>query len=218
MEPEVYSEILPEEFFQTDAQIVSAASAAYTPLYGYWGMHTLSDLPTDQSTVPIRSNNGWDDGGVWPRLMEHDFNANENVDGPWNLASSGISACNRLIEIFSNNENVGADAPIISELRTLRAFYYYILLSNFQNIPIETRFAEADPAPAQVSPQESFSFIETELLESIDNLTEDKASSYAKVNRWVGYTILAQLYLNSERITGTPKWQQAADAANVVIN
>ncbi len=216
VEAEVYSEITPDEFFKNDLQIASAASAAYTQLYGYWGLHDLSELPSDQSTVPVRSNNGWDDGGLWPRLVEHDFNENDFVGGPWNMASGGISACNRLIEIFT--ESVGADAPVIYELRTLRSFYFYVLLSYFGNIPIETSFAEADPAPSQVPPQEAFDFIESELLASLDNLSEEKSSTYAKVNKWVGYSLLAQLYLNSERITGTPKWQEAADAANVVIN
>jgi hypothetical protein len=216
VEPEIFSEITPENFFQTEPQIASAASAAYTPLYGYWGLHDLSELTTDQSTVPVRSNNGWDDGGLWPRLVEHSFNENEFVGGPWSMASGGVSACNRLIEIFS--ANLGEDVPVVYELRTLRSLYFYVLLSYFGNIPIESRFATADPAPSQVAPQEAFNFIEAELLASIDQLTEDKSSTYAKINKWVGYTILTQLYLNSERITGVPQWQKAADAANVVIN
>jgi len=216
LEPEIFSEITPDNFFQNQAQVASAASAAYTPLYGYWGLHDLSELTTDQSTVPVRSNNGWDDGGLWPRLVRHDFNERDFVGGPWNMASGGISSCNRLIEIFSNT--LGETAPVIYELRTLRAFYTYVLLSYFGNIPIQTSFSNADPAPKQVSPQEAFNFIEGELLASLDNLTEDKSSTYAKINKWVGYTILTQLYLNSERITGVANWRKAADAANVVIN
>jgi len=216
VETEIYSEILPEDFFKTEAQIQSAASAAYTPLYGYWAHHVLSDLTTDQSTVPIRSNNGWDDGGTWPRLMEHDFQPNRfYFNDEWNRFSSGISNCNRLIGIFK--ERIGEEAPVISELRTLRAFYFYHLLSSFGNIPIETGFADANPAPVQVSPTEAFDFIEEELLASIDNLTEDKNNTYAKINKWVGYTILTQLYLNAERITGEEHWQDASEAANVVI-
>lgn len=215
-EAEVFSEIVPSEFFQNEAQVISAAAAAYTPLYGYWGTHELSDLASDIATVPIRSNNGWDDGGLWPRLIQHEFTPTEQVNEIWNTFSNGVSACNRLIEIFV--ETQGEDSPIVYELRALRAFYFYGLLSHFKNIPLETRFREADPIPAQVSPQEAFDFIESELLSSIDELTGDKNNTYAKVNRWVGYTILANLYLNSERITGTPRWESAAEAASVVID
>lgn len=216
VEPEIYSELTPDEFFEDEFQIASAASAAYTPLYGYWNLHILSDLTTDQSTIPVRSNNGWDDGGIWQRVMDHSFNSNEQVSVPWDLASSGVSACNRLIEIFS--KNIGEDAQVVYELRTLRAFYFYTLLSYFGNIPIQTSFSEADAAPSQVSPQEAFAFIESELLASVDHLNENKSETYAKVNKWVGYTILTQLYLNAERIMGEPHWQEAADAADVVIS
>ena len=92
-------------------------------------------------------------------------------------------------------------------------------MSAYGNIPIESRFSDADPNPSQVSPQVAFDFIEKELLESVDLLSEDKSSlTYGKVNKWAGYSILTDLYLNSERITGVAKWSEAANAANVVIN
>jgi len=217
LEAEIYSEITPDNFYQNELQLAAAASAAYTPLYGYWGNHELSDLPSDQSTVPVRSNGGWNDGGLWPRLMRHEFNARDFVGGRWNTFFEGVGNCNRLIEIFT--PQVGADAPIIFELKTLRAFYYYQLLSFFGNIPIETEFAGADPSPEQSSAPEVFEFIEQELLQSIDNLKEEKnISTYGKINKWVGYTLLAQLYLNAERFDAGPHYQEAADAAAVVIN
>ena len=219
VEPEIYSEVLPDEFFQSDTQLASAASVAYLPLGGWFETGQITnDLTTDQSTVAVRSNNGWDDGGVWPRLMAHDF-APENIFTvrTWNLANNGISNCNRLIEIFT--EQVGEDSPAVAELRALRAYYFYMLLSNFGNIPIETRFSEAEAAPSQVPPQEAWNLIETELLASIPLISESTGSdTYGKVNKWTAYMILADLYLNSERITGIPKWNEAADAANEVIN
>ncbi len=219
VEPEIYSEVLPDEFFQTPEQLSSASAVAYIPLGNYWGViQNSSELISDVATVAVRSNNGWDDGGVWPRLMSHEFTPDLGFIGDaWYYFNQGVSTSNRLIEVVSNA--AGADSPGVAELRALRAFYFYNLLSIYGNIPIESRFADADPNPSQVSPQEAFSFIEKELLESIDKLTESKGSdAYGKVNKWVGYTILTDLYLNAERITGVAKWQQAADAANVVIN
>ncbi len=217
LEADVFSEITPDNFFQNEQQLAAAASAAYTPLYGFWGNHEVSDLPSDQSTVPVRSNGGWNDGGLWPRLMRHEFNARDFVNGRWSTFFEGVGSCNRLIEIFA--PQVGEDAQIVFELRTLRAFYYYQLLNLFGNVPIETRFAEADPAPEQRSAPEVFDFIESELLASIDQLREENnISTYGKVNKWVGYTLLAQLYLNAERFDAGPHYQEAADAAEVVIN
>lgn len=219
VEPDIYSEVLPEEFFQTPDQLASATSVAYLPLGSYWGMVAEnSEIISDVGSVAVRSNNGWDDGGVWPRLMAHTWTQDLGfIANTWNNMSNGVATTNRLIEVVSNA--VGPDSPGVAELKTLRAFYFYKLLSAYGNIPIEYRFSDADPNPAQVSPQEAFNFIENELLTSIDLLSEDKGSLYyGKVNKWVGYSILTDLYLNSERITGIAKWSDAANAANVVIN
>lgn len=217
LEADVFDEITPETFYNNDVQIAAALSAAYTPLYSYWGYHSLSELTTDQSAVPIRSNGGWNDGGLWPKLVRHEFNERDFVGGDWNRGFNGVGACNRLIEIIA--DNVGPDAPAIDELKALRAFYYYRLLDQFGNIPIVTSFSEADASPQQSSAPEVFAFVEQELLSTIPNLTEDKnISTYAKMNRWVAYTLLAELYINAERFDVEPHYQEAADAANEVIN
>ena len=217
IEAEVFSEISPDSFYQNDVQLAAAAASAYTPLYGYWGSFEEQDITTDQSTCPIRSNGGWNDGGLWPRLMQHNFNERDFVNGEWNRYFGGVASCNRLIEIFT--QNVGVDAPINSELRALRAFYYFKLLDLFGNVPLESRFAEADSAPQQASASEVFNFIETELLESIPNLRDDKnIETYGKVNKWVAYTVLADLYINAERFGAGAHYQEAADAASAVIN
>jgi hypothetical protein len=106
----------------------------------------------------------------------------------------------------------------VAELRALRAFYYYVLLDLFGNVPIETGFATADPSPSQSSPAEVFSFIESEMLAAIPSLSEDKGSTYAKMNKWVAYTVLAKMYLNANNYNSGDQWQKAADAANQVIN
>ena len=174
VEPDIYSEVLPEEFFQTPDQLSSASAVAYLPLGGYWGMVAEnSEIISDIASVAVRSNNGWDDGGVWPRLMSHDWTPDLGFIGnTWANMSNGISTSNRLIEVVSNA--AGPDSPGVAELRALRAFYFYKLLSAYGNIPIESRFSDADPNPSQVSPQVAFDFIEKELLESVDLLSEEK--------------------------------------------
>ena len=209
VEPEIYSEVLPQDFFQTPDQIASAAATAYSPLNGYADMaYHNSAIVSDVSTVPVRSNNGWDDGGVWPSMMSHDWTSTLwPMANTWNSMTQGVSTCNRLIEIFS--QTPGSELGV-AELRSLRAFYFYKLLSAYGNITIESRFSDADSNPKQVTPQQAFDFIETELLASIDILSEDKGTAnYGKVNKWVAYSILADLYLNSKRITGVEKWTEA---------
>ena len=100
----------------------------------------------------------------------------------------------------------------------MRAFYYYTLMDLFGNVPLETAFATADPSPPQSTPQEIFAFIESELLAAIPDLSEDKGATYAKMNKWVAYTLLAKMYLNANNYGAGDHWSEAADAANQVIN
>ena len=217
LDPEVYSEILPEDFFKNEQQLQAFTAAAYTPLQGYWGtMIILGDGVSDVTTVPIRSNGGWDDGGVWPRLMRHEFTPQNNVSGAWNLAFNGVATCNRLIEFL--DAQGGIDPAVIAELRALRAYYLWFGLEHFGNVPVVLKFAEADPNPSQSPPEETFAVIEKELLESIPDLTEAKdISTYAKMNKWVAYMTLAKLYINAERYNVGPHYTEAADAINNVI-
>jgi hypothetical protein len=219
VEPEIYSDVLPQDFFQTPEQLASAAATAYSPLVNYSNMafHN-SEIISDVGTVPVRSNGGWNDGGTWPKLMNpSSWSATQYpLNQTWEFMTQGVSTCNRLIEIFS--QTPGSEVGV-AELRSLRAFYFYKLLSAYGNITIESRFSNADSNPKQVTAQEAFDFIEKELLESIDLLSEEKGTAnYGKVNKWVGYSILADLYLNSKRITDVEKWTEAAAAANVVID
>lgn len=219
LESEVYSNIVSENFYQNDTQIAAAASVAYTPLYNaYWQTHALQGTTTDQTTVPIRVNNGWNNGGQWPRLMKHDFIPNEPfLNIVWNRYFGGVAACNRIIEIFQ--EYLEPDSPQISELRSLRAYYYLKLVDLFGYVPVQTSFSEASSSPEQSTPSETFAFIEKELLESIPNLSEEKnTTTYAKVNKWVAYSILTDLYINAERFNAGSHYTEAAEAANEIIN
>ncbi len=218
LDPQVYSEILPEDFFQNEQQLLAFTAAAYTPLQGYWDANIiLGDGVSDVSTVPIRSNGGWDDGGIWPRLMKHEFTPQNNLDGSWNLAFNGVSTCNRLIEFLEAQGNI--EISVIAELRALRAYYLWFGLDKFGNVPVELRFAEADPNPSQSTPEEAFAIIETELLESIPDLKETKdVSTYAKMNKWVAYMTLAKLYINAERYNAGPHYTEAANAIKNIID
>ena len=216
VEPEIYSEVLPSEFFQTQDQINTALAAAYVPLNDYFDIiEANSEVISDVATQTISPDNGW---GGYGNGLEHEWTSDMfSMNWTWSRMSTGISTCNRLIEIISNTPEPSEQA--IAQLRGLRAFYFYHMLQAYGNIPIETRFSDADPAPKQVTPHVAFDFIENELLECVDKLPISKGiDTYGKVNKYAGYSILTQLYLNSERITGVSKWAEAASAAKVVID
>jgi hypothetical protein len=91
-------------------------------------------------------------------------------------------------------------------------------MDNFGRIPLDTSF-NSDPASIKSNTrQEAFNFIEKELLQNVPLLENKSNANYGRVNRQVGYTLLAQLYMNAQVYTGTPRWADAIKACDSVIN
>ncbi len=216
LDPQVYDQIRPEDFFQTEDQIVAFTSSGYANVAGYRGTMVLEvGVTSDELSNPLRSNDGW---GTNDDQMAHNFKANEGyIAGAWNNAFGGVGTCNRLIEFLQKLNTDQKSA--IAELRALRAFYLWEAFDLFGNIPIELRFEEANPAPSQLPAAEAFKIIEDELLQSIPDLNPGKSqATYAKMNMATANMILAELYINAERLGLAPKWAEAAAAAQAVIN
>src|SRR5690606_29386109 len=99
-----------------------------------------------------------------------------------------------------------ANLPEIqAELKTLRAFYYYLGLDLFGNIPIVADFNTDVSSVTNNSRAEVFQFIEKDLKDNLPYLSENvDAATYGRVNKYFAFSILAKLYLNAGVYTGTP--------------
>lgn len=219
LDEEIYSEVTAENFFQTEDELISALGAAYTSLYGFTGNWTSAqEVSSDEMVVPTRGPD-WGDGGHWVRMHQHRWTSEDDiVNGAWNFLFSGVSACNRLIFQFEELGNPLTD-PFIDELKALRAIYYLWLMDLYGNVPIVTKFADADPNPATNSRSEIFNFVETELKAALPSLSPNvDGTTYGRVNQMVAQMALAKLYLNAEIYTGAPRYQDAITACDAIIN
>ena len=79
-----------------------------------------------------------------------------------------------LIEFFENSTiEMNGKENYIAELKVARAFYYYLLLEAFGNVPIIDRFDVPDGyLPATEPRSKVFEFVESELKNNINNLSE----------------------------------------------
>jgi hypothetical protein len=91
LDTELYSELTPDNFFQTDEQFVAALGTAYTSLYSYAGdPWSAQELSTETSAAPAKFG-PWDDGGIWARLHRHEWEVTLGLfDGSWNMGFGGI--------------------------------------------------------------------------------------------------------------------------------
>ncbi|MBP6978388.1 MAG: RagB/SusD family nutrient uptake outer membrane protein [Lentimicrobiaceae bacterium] len=221
LEETIYSDLTGDLFFEDPDNLIYAFGVAYTNLYelvGHkYGMVGI-DCGTDLLCVPQRGGD-WFDGGEWHRWHRLTWTPSEGyVQRWWNLLYYGVNTCNRLILQFESLEGVDTE-PAIAELRALRALYYYWLLDLFGNVPIQDRFdVPADYKPPTNTRQEVYDFVETELLATVDKLPKETGlATFGRMNYYAAQMVLAKLYSNAEVYTGTPQWNKALDACNVII-
>ncbi len=227
LDEEVFSQLTSDNFPQSEDQFISALGATYSSLAnlgGHNGYNSMQMVAGDDVMIPQRGND-WFDGGVWLRSHRHEYNAQEGwLNNAWGELYGGVNNCNRVIELF---ESLVADGSVeqadaesfISELRVLRAYFYFLLLDAYGNIPIVTAFSGGDANPATSSRSEVFSFVESELNASVPNLTRSKdATTYGRFNYFAGKALQSRLYLNAGVYTGNERLGDAIAAADEVIN
>ena len=209
---------------KTDADISYLVNAAYVPwretLLLWNGVVRGQELCADQDVLPARPN-GWVDGGIYKRWHQHTWTTDDNsVWEPWSRTYNGVTTCNRLLsQIEDGTIGIEGEAKdkLISELKVLRASYYYILVDFYGNVPIVTDYKDVE-LPTQSTRIEVFDFIVQEITDNLDNLSEEpRGYYYGRFNKWAAYTLLAKMYLNAEVWTGTAQWGDCISACNEVI-
>lgn len=124
----------------------------------------------------------------------HNSLANDACIGWYGDLSSGITKCNQVIIELGGDE---ASPVVIAPVRAARAFYHFILMDNFGDIPVLERTPDEDEAIERRPRAEVTSWIESELLDIREDMTtEMNAANYGKPTRWMVEALLAKLYIN----------------------
>ena len=186
---------------------------------GHFGHFSAQTLPSDEAWIATKGGD-WYDGGILIDLHKHNFLANNGILGnTWNQMYGGINAVNDAL--------AGADDDGTSQLRTVRAFFYYRLLDLYGRVKIITQPGQD---AAQSSRADVFTFVEGELLAVAGLARADfqaggtiapsqfgpRNNAY-RANEYAAIGLLAKLYLNAEVYTGTAMYAEAAAAADYVI-
>ena len=183
------------------------------------GYFSVQGVSTDEMAVTQKGGD-WYDGGIWLDMHRHTYTpANGAFNGTWGQLYGGINECNTQLEAAGISTNQTA------QLRALRAYFYYRLLDVFGRVKIVTATGQSAP---QSDRQTVFNFVESELLDVLgitsvtgnmdltgSDLTLD--DNKYRINQFAAMGILSKLYLNAGVYTGTPRWQEAHDAADYVI-
>lgn len=204
----------PDSELASEARAANAYYAMRGPLSRDYN-HAQS-LSSDEVTPHSYGANDYYDNGRYTHMFLHSWTPDDPCIGYWETVAGGITTCNNLIAEFGDAENV---APTIASLRAVRAYYFFVLMDSYGDVPLLDHKL-ADDERIDRSPRADIArFIEKELLEVRDQLSEEvNASTYGMPTRWMADALLAKLYLNWAVYTCGDVTQYTPDLPNEKLN
>lgn len=219
----VYDKYSADEFYGSPEGADVALASVYAQIGGNWdgvgyagadnGWYDLNAMCADEQVIPHRNTGDWQLD--FARLYKHEWLPTDLIVGnTWRWLYRSIYNANLAVDQL---ESSNAETSKIAEAKVLRAFFYYLLMDDYGNVPFYTENNITVDKIPQANRAEIYAFVASELTENVENLSASKGGNYyGRFNKWAGYTLLAKVYLNAEVYTGTPKWQEALDACNKV--
>ncbi|OIP52023.1 MAG: RagB/SusD family nutrient uptake outer membrane protein [Flavobacteriaceae bacterium CG2_30_34_30] len=185
----------------------------------YW---KLQEFPTDEAVI------GWDDGTIRDLNFQNWTAGNEFISTMYARIMFQVGLTNEFLRQTTPEllDSRGVDASLReqiqlfrAEARFMRALSYWHMIDLYANPPFVT---DADPLgaflPSQIQRADLFAFLESELIEIENQIVPAKQNEYGRADRAAVWTLLAKLYLNAEVYTGTPRYADALENCNKVIN
>lgn len=187
----------------------------------YWKMQ---ELTTDEALI------AWNDGTIQDLHEQVWTSGNEFIRTMYSRIMYQVALTNEFLRQTTEAklDERGVDATLRAEIQTyraevrfMRALTYWHAMDLYANPPFVT---ENDPISAFLPPQiqraDLFTYIESELLDILDDLAEPNADSvtyYGRADRAAAWMVLAKIYLNAEVYTGTSRYSDVITYVNNII-
>ncbi|MDP4277710.1 MAG: RagB/SusD family nutrient uptake outer membrane protein, partial [Bacteroidota bacterium] len=228
----VYDQIGTTNFIQSRSDILALAIRPYD--HAFWSIRRLPEIQensADQWVTYTRNGTLWYDGGKYVRSHQHTWTWDDDyINQNWEACWAGIDQINNVLDILGdiNPSDYDMDADEFNNLllgdRTLRVWFYIRLLDMYRNIPLYKSIKNTSlNTETQVSPQQTFDFLESELLDLVKKLPQKESlgGNGTKQEQWNqagAASLLVRLYLNSEKWTGTARYDKCEEYAQKIIN
>jgi len=187
----------------------------------YWKMQ---ELTTDEALI------AWNDGTIHDLHEQVWTSGNEFIRTMYSRLMYQIALTNEFLRQTTDSklDGRGVSSELRAEIQTyraearfMRALTYWHAMDLYANPPFIT---ENDPIGAFLPPQiqraDLFNFIESELLDILDDLAEpnaDPVAYYGRADRAAAWMVLAKIYLNAEVYTGTSRYADVITYTNNII-
>ena len=200
----VYDKLPADNFGQTETEINALVGNIHNTLKRYWpnNFFYLSENLGSMAVTPTRRGGDWYDGGQYYLLYTHNFNSQISViKGSWDAATESIGACNATIDLIQKSTALSDSQKTtkIADVRGVRAFWIYVMMDYWGNIPLLTEYSTTDKVLPNCSDRQTvFDWLVKEVTEIADQCPTSTQENYASFTQGAAYTLLAKLYLNAE--------------------
>jgi len=233
VEPEYYSQSVPELFFDTQQKVYQRMGRPFT--HWAWCMADgqaqsnflkLQEFTTDEMLVPSRYND-WYDGGNYLRMYYHDYTeTTPGVYDAWRAFSMGVAQAwsakddiDEYVDFKALGFPDGAREAILMQLQTLSAYFYWFGLDMFGGVPLYTS-TQGDIQP-RATDVETFAFIESLLNEALPQLPKKTAlgaQETGAINQAAAALLKARLYFNAQSYIRQDKFAECATICQDIID
>ena len=208
---------LTEEQAFTNAQNLYINSVAF--LYGYIGgsgesqglqgtcrgVYDYNTMTTDEALIPIRGGD-WYDGGLWENMYQHKWTANDaTLYQTWKYLYKVVMLCNQSLADLEKYSHLASQDEIrqwTSEVRAVRALFYFYIMDMFGRVPLVTETGLSVDEVTQAERSTVMNFVYDELVEVIPHLASERSNLqgryYGRITRPVAWFVLAKIALNAE--------------------
>ena len=218
LDEHVYDKIPGDLYPENANQVANLSVEAYTKLKpfaddeGWWFL--AQEISSDELAGPTRGAD-WYDGGKWINMYQHTWsNDIEGVNRMWSSMWTGITTCNQVLDMMEELPQNPALIAKKKEVQVLRSFYYYLLIDNYGDVPYLTSAKNAPDKPFRIKRAALWDSLVTTVRSAVPYLKA--ADNKYMATKYMGYALLAKLYLNAEIYTGasasesgTPHWEEA---------
>lgn len=203
-----------EEYFTTEEHLQEAVIAAYDPLEWFdWAadqynpLNIMSDIMADQIWV---GGSDRSDNKYWHLMMNFEALPTDTMSGIWSDCYSGVKRCNDVITYIGWTNDATPEQLTLAEaqVRVLRAFYYTIIWKFWGNIPYFETNGSSDFTYPQLTADEAYEKIITDLEGAIAlNALPMKWSGedLGRVSKAMAYMLYAELAMYQNDATRLPK-------------
>ncbi len=229
VEPEFYTQVVPETFYTSQDAVWQRFNRPFTH-WRWWAAHNearwmMQEIGTDEFCLPTRGSD-WYNGAKYQKFHHHEYTEDMAwINTGWTNVGMGVAlAWDALqdleaIDFDKLGFEAGTRESMLAQQQALAAalsldgldFFGGLALYRSTNEEIKGRSTDV----------ETFNFIDSLLTDALPKLpmkNELGAMETGQFNQAAGAMLRARLYFNAEAYIGKPMYTEAAQICQDVIN